>query len=350
MTRKRIRSFAIGFATWLPFCTLWVLFAMSTSRERLSTVLLASLISTGSAGLLGIGVWHVCGRIPWPLRFSVRFYALQIVLGLVYATTWTALLVALESLRGGSVIQNSWSWGGALRQLLIGFWYYAVFAGISYAVQTRIHLHEKETLALRAEAMATAARLDALRARLNPHFLFNALHTLNALVKFKPMLAEGAIQRLGDMLRYTLKEDGRELVEFSEEYEFTRQYLAFEQLRYEERLRCDLQIDPESFTFDVPPFSMQTLAENAVHHAIAVRPEGGWLSITSCCKEGRLEISVRDDGPGEAIDAAQSHRFGLHSLRERLRAAYAGSTELRVKRSESGFEATLVIPKAPSEG
>ena len=96
-------------------------------------------------------------------------------------------------------------------------------------------MHEKETLAARAEALAAAARLDAIRSRLNPHFLFNALHTLSALVKFRPDVAENAIERLGDMLRYTLKEDGRELVEFTEEYDFTRQYLAFEQLRYEDR-------------------------------------------------------------------------------------------------------------------
>src|SRR5260370_8506562 len=114
----------------------------------------------------------------------------------------------------------------------MGVWFYAVFAGISHAVQTRNRLHEKETLAARAEALAAAARLDAIRARLNPHFLFNALHTLAALVKFRPNIAEGAIERLGDMLRYSLKENGRELVEFSEQNPSTRQYLPLDQLRH----------------------------------------------------------------------------------------------------------------------
>src|SRR5207245_10536867 len=135
-------------------------------------------------------------------------------------------------------------------------------------------LHEKETRAWREEALASAARLDAIRARLNPHFLFNALHTLAALVKFRPAMAEGAIERLGDMLRYALKEDGREMVEFSEEYDFTRQYLAFEQLRYEDRLKVDVQVDPESFHFDIPPFSMQTLVEKDAQHALGIRLNG----------------------------------------------------------------------------
>src|SRR5438067_851540 len=205
----------------------------------------------------------------------------------------------MESLYRPKALQGFLSLPVLSRQLLIGIWLYTIFAGISYAIQTRISLHEKETLAARA-------RLDAVRARLNPHFLFNALHTLAALVKFRPPMAEGAIERLGDMLRYALKEDGRELVEFSEEYEFTRQYLAFEQLRYEDRLKVDVQIDPEAFNFNLPPFSMQTLAENAVRHAISLRPEGGSIWIKSACELGKLKVSVRDDGAGGSSDAGAS--------------------------------------------
>src|SRR5262249_36650634 len=162
-----------------------------------------------------------------------------------------------------------------------------------------------------AEALASAARLDAVRARLNPHFLFNALHTLAALVKFRPAMAEGAIERLGDMLRYTLKEDWRELVEFAEEYDFTRQYIAFEQLRYEDRLKVDVQVDPESFNFDILPFSIQMLVENAVEHAISVRAEGGSIWIKCSCQDDKLTVTVRDDGPGGGSNSNQSHQFGL---------------------------------------
>jgi len=181
---------------------------------------------------------------------------------------------------------------------------------------------------------------------LNPNFLFNALHTLAALVKFRPTVAESAIERLGDMLRYTLKEDGRELVEFSEECDFTRQYIAFEQLRYEDRLNVDLQIDPGSFDFDIPPFSIQALAENAVHHAISIRPQGGSIWIKCTCSDGALNVSVRDDGPGGGADAGESHQFGLRSLRERLRAAYGPETDLRVQSGPEGFEASFVVPSS----
>ncbi len=344
MVHKLIKRCAIALAAWLPFFTIWLLVAMSFARDRFAAVLIGSLVSMGSAGLLGIAVWYVCQRWPWPLGFRLNFYLLQVSLAVAYGVAWTAVVYGLEFLRRGSTAQAFWSWSALGRQMLMGIWFYAVFAGISHAVQTRNRLHEKETLAARAEALAASARLDAIRVRLNPHFLFNALHTLAALVKFRPAMAEGAIERLGDMLRYTLKEDGRELVEFSEEYDFTRQYLALEQLRYEDRLKVDLQIDPEAFNFNLPPFSMQTLAENAVQHAIAIRPEGGSIWIKCSCGDGRLQVTVRDDGPGHGSDAGTSHQFGLRSLGERLQAAYGSSAELNVHGGVGGFEASFIIP------
>jgi two-component system, LytTR family, sensor kinase len=344
MIRKLIKRCAIALAAWLPFFAIWLLVAVSFARDRFSTVLVGSLISVGGAGLLGIAVWYVCRRWPWPLGFKLNFYLFQIFFAAVYGIAWTASIYGLESLRARHTVEGFWSWAALGRQTLMGAWFYAVFAGISHAVQTRNRLHEKETLAARAEALAAAARLDAIRARLNPHFLFNALHTLAALVKFRPNVAEGAIERLGDMLRYILKEEGRELVEFSEEYDFTLQYLAFEQLRYEDRLKVDLQIDQESFNFDLPPFSIQTLAENAVQHAIAVRPEGGSIWIKCSCGDGRLQVTVRDDGPGQGLHAGASHQFGLRSLRERLQAAYGSLAELRVQGGVDGFEASFIIP------
>ena len=342
--RKVIKRYAIVLAAWLPFFAIWVFLAMLYGHYPLRAALVTGMISMGSASLMGIAVWHICRRFPWPLRLDLKFYFLQVFFASGYSILWIISVDGLEALRrGANSLRDFWKSPVLGWQLLMGLWLYGLFAGVSYAVQTRNQLHEKETLAARAEAMAAAARLDAIRARLNPHFLFNALHTVTALVKFRPTIAESAIERLRDMLRYTLKEDGRELVEFSEEYQFTRQYIAFEQLRYEDRLKVDLQIDPDSFNFDVLPFSIQTLAENAVRHAISIRPEGGSICIKCSCKEGRLSVSVRDDGPGGVANNVQSHQFGLRSLRERLRAAYGPAGDLCVHSGPEGFEASFVV-------
>jgi signal transduction histidine kinase len=348
MVRKVIRRSAIALAAWLPFFVLWLLFAMSFARDPFSAIFISSLISMGTAGLLGIPVWQLCRRWSWPPVFNPNFYLLHVVFALLYAAAWIIALAGFEAVRRGSPPPGFWSVPVLARELMTGVWLYTIIAGISYAIQTSSRLRQKETLAARAEAQAAAARLDAIRARLNPHFLFNALHTLAALAKFRPTMAEGAIERLGDMLRYTLKEDGRELVDFSEEYDFTRQYLAFEHLRYEDRLKIDMQIDEESFNFDIPPFSMQTLTENAVRHAISVRPEGGSIWIKCSCHDGRLTVSVRDDGPGGGSDNGQSYQFGLRSLRERLRSAYGDSADVRVHSTPEGFEASFDIPSPES--
>jgi hypothetical protein len=343
--RKVIKRYAIVLAAWLPFFTIWVFLAMSYAHYPLRAALVTGTISMGSASLMGIAVWHICQRWPFPLRLDWKFYFLQVFFATGYSILWIISVDGLDALRrGANPLLDFWKSPVLGWQLLMGLWLYGLFAGVSYAVQTRNRLHEQETLAARAEALAAAARLDAIRARLNPHFLFNALHTLAALVKFQPTMAENAIERLGDMLRYALKEDGRELVEFAEEYEFTRQYIAFEQLRYEDRLKVDLQIDPESFNFDVLPFSIQTLAENAVRHAISIRPEGGSIWIKCSCQEDRLSVSVRDNGSGDGAEPGQSHQFGLRSLRERLRAAYGPCAELTVQDGREGFEAKFLVP------
>jgi two-component system, LytTR family, sensor kinase len=346
--REALKRYLVLLVAWLPFFVIWVLLAMTYGRISLGSAVVVSLISMGSATLLGAAVWNIARRWPWPINLTVRFYLLHAGFSVLYSTLWVLSTFFFESLRRGTSMWNDLRNTPALAwEFLMGIWLYELFAGVSYAVQTRQRLHEKETHALRAESLAAAARLDAIRARLNPHFLFNALHTLSALVKFRPESAERAIERLGDMLRYALKEDGRELVEFSEEYDFARRYLAFEQLRYEDRLKVNLEIDPESHNFDVLPFSIQTLAENAVRHAISIRPEGGSIWIRTTCKDGRMTITVKDDGPGNGHHANPSHQFGLRALQERLHAAFGENAELQTQSSPDGFEARFAVPLTP---
>jgi hypothetical protein len=129
----------------------------------------------------------------------LKFYLLQVLLASAYSILRAISVYGLESLRRGADPLRDFLKSPILGwQLLMGVWLYGLFAGVSYAVQTRSRLHEKEALAARAEVLAAAARLDAIRARLNPHFLFNALHTLAALVKFHPTTGERRIGKTPD--------------------------------------------------------------------------------------------------------------------------------------------------------
>ena len=221
-------------------------------------------------------------------------------------------------------------------QFLMGVWLYGLIAGVSYSIQIRERANASERRALRAEAALVEARLEALRSRLNPHFLFNALHTVGALVRQDPARAENAVEKLGDILRHTLRDDPGETVSFREEWAFTERYLEFEQLRYEERLTVSPDIDPSAFSCSTPSFALQTLVENAVRHSIANRVEGGRVEITARVDGPTLSLRVRDDGAGPKASDEVGTGYGLRALQERLEAVYGNAAALAINGDGAG--------------
>jgi Histidine kinase len=313
-------------AAWLPFLLLWLIFGMqmgATFRQAFPRALFA----IGSAAILGLAVSRLCAAIPLQLR--PRFYLLHLSAAALYAALWAGGMLAFEAKAVPRSLLVGW--------FLEGVWIYAIIAGASYAFQT-------QRRALEAEKSLAVARLDALRSRLHPHFLFNALHTVGALVRHDPAEAESAVEKLGDMLRYTLRDGEGDVVSFAEEWEFTRRYLEFEQLRYGERLRVHADIDPKALACSAPSFALQTLVENAVHHSIDRRAEGGKIEIGAKTSGESLQIRVRDDGGrGDGGQGTGDRNgYGLNALRERLEAVYGAS--LNIVRDDGGFEVSFTIP------
>lgn len=334
---------------WLPLFLLWCLFILTYTPSRpLGGVLLGALNSVGWAGLLGIGAWWLTGRFPWPEALRPRFYLLHLLAGVLYATLWVIATYTVGALLDGQIdiLQRLRSSRVLGWQFILGLVLYGLVAGISYAVRTRRRLQEQERLAARAEALAVEARLRALRAKLHPHFLFNCLHSLSSLVGENPAGAGRAVERLGDLLRYTLDEDDRDTVPLSEEWAFTRDYLELERLRYGDRLSVEPDLDEIALSCQVPPFTLQPLVENAVRHAVAERSKGGVIRVTARRDDVRLRLRVADDGPGiDAPSLDRAHGHGLRSIRQRLRYLYDGRAELTIETSPgAGFAVSLYIP------
>lgn len=354
----RIRGVVVRTVTvvgaWLPFFAFWVLFILSFGKSTVSQAVSSGLVSIGGGAILGVAVWRFCSIRPWPARVQPLFYVKHLAAASVYAVAWLTADDALEAvLRGKPVLEYlraTISSGLAGWQFLMGVWLYGVIAGISYAIQIRRAATESERRVLRAEAALVEARLAALRNRLNPHFLFNALHTVGALVRQDAARAEDAVEKLGDILRRTLADDGRESIPFREEWDLTQRYLEFEQLRYEERLRVSTDIDANAFDCETPAFALQTLVENAVRHSIASRVEGGKVEITARVESSRLRIRVRDDGTGGGprSPSAAGSGYGLKALQERLEAVYGGAASLAIRDDGGdGFEVSLEMPCRP---
>lgn len=195
------------------------------------------------------------------------------------------------------------------------------------------------------------AELRALKSQVNPHFIFNALNSLRALIDEDPARARQAVTQLANLLRYSLQSSQSEMVPFEDELRVVNDYLALEQVRHEERLRLKLDIAPETLGLAVPPLILQTLVENAVKYGISPRPEGGEIEIVARCEDGQLRLRVTNPGELLAPDAAsaRSTGLGLKNAAERLRLSFGDRARLQVRAEPvSRVVAEVCVPVQPA--
>ena len=197
----------------------------------------------------------------------------------------------------------------------------ALFLGVNYAIAFYRQAVERARAVEQVRAELAQAELRALRAQIQPHFLFNTLNTIAALIAENPKAAEDTVTRLAEVFRYVLTRSGQEHAPLGEELDFVRDLLSIERLRLGERLRIEESLENGLEGVAVPTLLLQPLVENAVRYGPAARPKGGTIRLSARREGPHLVLEVEDDGPGFDPEAAQSGTgFGLHSVRERLRA------------------------------
>ncbi len=329
-------------STWVPVWALFVALLLTAHRAAWVPGLLAGLRMSLAAALLGVAVQALLARRPWPPVFRWRFVAFHLGAALLYGAAWMALNSLLESaLRGHFVFLTG---PGSGPFLVIGVWIYVMIAGIAYGIQGTER-------AARAEAVAATSRLAALRAQLNPHFLFNALHTVIQLIPREPRRAAWAAEQLAGLLRTTIEED-RDQIALGEEWAFVERYLDIESIRFGERLRLHLSVDDGARQALLPSFAVQTLVENALRHGVAPAVDPTDVSVRATLHGDRLEVRVRDSGGGATpAQLMASQGTALARLRDRLAALYGSAARLDLDtRPGAGFTATLTVPQDPEEG
>jgi LytS/YehU family sensor histidine kinase len=200
-----------------------------------------------------------------------------------------------------------------------------------------------------AEAARYEARLEALRAQINPHFLFNAFNSIAALIRTRPEEAETVVEDLADLFRYTLRASKTDVSTVEKEVEAARRYLAVEKARFRDRLTVEVDVPASIRSVALPGMTIQPLVENAVRHGVGETQGGCTVTITARRENEHLVLRVTDTGPGfetTDLDAVVDDGTGLGNVRERLRLFYG--TEAQMQLFEQGVE--IVVPIAGSDG
>ena len=213
-----------------------------------------------------------------------------------------------------------------------------------YHYLRRVHMAEAETL--RLELAKREAELSALRAQLNPHFLFNSLNSLRALISENPTRAQEAVTALAALLRYTLQLSGARTTTLEEELEATTHYLQLESIRFEDRLRYEIDADRDALALGVPPMLIQNLVENAIKHGIARLPKGGTVRIT--VRRSSHDMHIRVKNTGVLAGEPGKRGIGLANSLERLRLVFGEQVTLQLQQLESNQVACDVVLPLPA--
>jgi signal transduction histidine kinase len=245
------------------------------------------------------------------------------------------------------------SYPNLFRMLLLGpnllpfLWVYWAVIGVAHAWRYHEKYRERELQAAELKGQLAQSQLQLLKMQLQPHFLFNTLHTISALMHKDVELADEMMVQFADLLRITLDDAQAHEVPLRQELEFVTTYLKIEQARLGSRLNVRLDIDPQTRDALVPNLLLQPLVENAIRHGIAPRVQGGRLVIRAHRTGALLEVRIEDDGPGLAGDFPARARtgLGLANTRARLQGLYGAAHQFDLSgRPEGGAVAALTIP------
>jgi two-component sensor histidine kinase len=291
-----------------------------------------------------------------PLRYLYRRLAgqrLVVLIPVVLFTSWVVALgwrVVINSsymhFVGGEGMEGA-PWYGIFAGTLSSTYLLVCWSGLYFGIKYYEALQEQRETMLRASALAQEAQVKMLRYQLNPHFLFNTLNAISTLVlDNQGKVANLALSRLSDFLRYTLDQDPMKKVTLRQELDALNLYLGIEQLRFGDRLRLEYDVDEGVLQALVPSLVLQPLVENSLKYAVAPREEGGRLRIEAREEGGRLRMVVQDDGPGlpVGVELGAGRGVGFRNTRERLAVLYGDQQKLAVRFSRPGLRLEITLP------
>ncbi|GAB4208375.1 MAG: histidine kinase [Bacteroidia bacterium] len=331
---------------WLIFTLVHVLFYKISLPLDLKVILFYA-----SWLLIGFVISHVYRFILKKLNIISKPLYVQIILTIVSPVFLSYLFYVIVQIIGCRMgVLNNTSDNTAFLDVSGYFNFYVVFLiwnvgyfGVNYVIN-----YKKEEIAeLKLEAANREVELNILRSQLNPHFLFNALNSIRALIDENPEKSREAITQLSNILRNILSAQKSKEIHFEDEISIVKDYLSLEKIRYEERLDYSFDIDPRTFHFSIPPLMIQTLVENAIKHGIAKLSKGGKIKIHSRLAYPMWFISIINTG--KINHDNKNNGIGIKNTLDRLELLYGNKAHFKLEQINDDEVLAEVVIKV-SEG
>jgi len=333
---------------WLGIIGLSVFFITTVGKPgqlHLPSLFLSCLLGVLITHIMRLNI-HSLKVLEKPFKVQIFYF---VVLTIIFSILFGVIGEALDYLIGYNPerLQN---FSKAERLFLSSFnalWLILIWNLIYYIYHFVERNRKQEMDTFRLEAMVKSLELKTIKSQINPHFIFNALNSIRALVDENPQRARTAITELSNILRSSMQAEKLETVPLQQELDIVKDYLALEQMRFEERLKIEMDINESTLTQPVPPMMLQTLVENAIKHGISKRINGGLIRIVSVYKDGHLELIVQNSGSLNSHSAMNNEGFGIRSTQDRLNLLYQGKALFEILDIKGGMvESKIIMPVA----
>jgi signal transduction histidine kinase len=344
------RFWRLYLLAWFPVVAILSLASQSGTMASGGLDATRLLVSAASMvpGILALAlVWPLTARLAASERSPVTIAAIHFGLAVLYGIGEQGMDYLIRLLKHAP---NKMNISYMIWPFLFSLMMYAMVAAIFHTIRATDAARRQSMATVQAQGLVVVSELAALRNKLNPHFLFNTLHSIIALTRKNSGAAEEALLKFSDMLRYVLdtEKSGSDRVTLEEELAFVRDYLDLEALRLGPRLTVQWDLEEHAGCYCVPALSVQPLVENSIKYAFNPRSQPGRLVIRTRCDPaaGQATITVRDDGPGATPEQlAASTGLGVKTVERRLHLEYRQRASFKIDTAPGeGFAVTLTIP------
>lgn len=342
---------------WLLQCGGWGAYGVAMFVAALQGFPSARLAFVHKATFVGFGflISLVLRLLYRPLaRRGLSFPTLAvtaIVVSYLFGLIWAACFNVTRWALIGNVDLARLPWWAPFREGLNFTFVFVAWSALYFGIRYYQDLQAQREQSLQAQALATQAQLQMLRYQLNPHFLFNSLNSIRALVRSDPERAESMVAELSEFLRYSLRRDVGRDVPLRAELEAVQNYLTLEKIRFEEKLQAEVDVDPSALEWRVPGFLLHPLVENAIKHGMQSSDLPLRVQLRSRADADGLHLEIRNSGrwaPASAspLSRPPGHGIGLENVRQRLAHAFPGRHAFDVSEAEGWVTARITIAPA----